>query len=125
MTEMAGAAQAPAIGNPRDELISSRRVTILQTENPRLLAALISISLSAVALRAIWLLRPGELWAMTPDSVGYLALAHGLLQGCGFAVWTRGTCGLPETMRTPGYPFFVASLGCSWRAVLLAQAILG
>ena len=104
--------------------IAPRRASILWTPNRQQLT-LVSIALGALALRAIWLLRRGEPWAMTPDSVGYLALAHGLLHGCGFAVWTRGTCGPPEVLRTPGYPALIAFLGCNWRAVLFAQAIMG
>jgi len=91
----------------------------------RRLTILVSIAFGAFALRAMWLLRQGEPWAMTPDSIGYLALAQGLIHRCGFAVWTRGTCGPPEMLRTPGYPAFIAFLGGNWRAVILTQAILG
>src|ERR1700687_6095686 len=96
-----------------------------KTWNRQQVTMLVSIALGALGARAIWLLRAAGLWTMTPDSVGYVALAHGLLQGCGFAVWTRGTCGPPEVLRTPGYPVFIALLGCNWRAVLFAQAIMG
>ncbi len=112
-------------GNLPGGSISPHRAAIPQTRNRQQLAVLASIAFAALALRAIWLLRRGEPWAMTPDSVGYLALAHGLLHGCGFAVWTQGTCGPPEVLRTPGYPTLIAFLGCNWRAVLFAQAIMG
>jgi 4-amino-4-deoxy-L-arabinose transferase-like glycosyltransferase len=112
-------------GKLASEIISSPRVTIQQTENRWQLMGLVFIALGAVALRSMWLLRRGEPWAMTPDSVGYLALAHGLLHGCGFAVWTRGICGVPEMVRTPGYPVFIAFFGCDWRAVIFVQAVLG
>lgn len=91
----------------------------------RRFAALAVIALAAFALRAVWLLRGAGQWMTTPDSAGYVALAHGLLHGCGFAVWTRRTCGPPEVLRTPGYPVFIALFGGNWRAILSAQALMG
>jgi hypothetical protein len=104
---------------------SRHQAGMAKTRNHQQIALFMSIALGALALRMVWLLRGGGQWTMTPDSVGYVALARGLLHGCGFAVWTRGACGPPEVLRTPAYPVMVALLGCDWRAILFAQAIMG
>ncbi len=41
------------------------------------------------------------------DSTGYVELARGLKTGCGFAKSVNGSCGAPETLRTPGYPLLL------------------
>ncbi len=82
------------------------------------------IVLAALAIRAAWLLRSGSAWAVATDSVGYLALAHGIRAGCGFAAMT-GACGAPEVWRTPGYPLFLTLFLNHYRLAILAQAVFG
>lgn len=60
--------------------------------------------------------------ALKPDSLDYLRLADGLVQGQGF-----GTPGNPESFRVPGYPVFLAvlqQLSDSLRFVSFVQVML-
>lgn len=52
-----------------------------------------------------------------PDSFTYLAPARNLLRGFGFVTEP----GLPETLRTPGYPLILAAFGTRADAVIVAQ----
>ncbi|HEY6417573.1 MAG TPA: hypothetical protein VIX59_01110 [Candidatus Binataceae bacterium] len=65
-----------------------------------------ALVVAAFGFRAAWLLQTGSAWAVATDSVGYLALAHGIRGGCGFAAVTT-RCAAPEVFRTPGYPLFL------------------
>ena len=85
---------------------------------------LLAIACGALLLRLLPLLRPGDWWAVLDDSHGYLALAHGLLSGCGFARLMNGACRSPELYRLPGYPFFILMMP-SLRAAVFVQALLG
>ena len=55
-----------------------------------------------------------------PDSFTYLAPARTLLAGLGFV----GATGLAETLRTPGYPLFLAAFGTHVMAVIIAQHLI-
>src|SRR5260370_31296755 len=68
-------------------------------------APLVFVAGIAFVLRAMWLVRPGSDWTLNPDSILYVALARGMVHGCGFAPY-NGSCGAPEVLRTPGYPVF-------------------
>lgn len=83
-----------------------------------------SIVLAALAIRAAWLLRSGSEWAVATDSIGYLALAHGIREGCGFAAMAIG-CGAPEVLRTPGYPLFLVPFLNHYRLAIFVQAVFG
>src|SRR5580704_7077626 len=85
---------------------------------------LLAIACGALILRLLPLLRPGDGWAVLDDSHGYLALAHGLLSGCGFARLINGACRSPELYRLPGYPFFILMMP-SLRVAVFVQALLG
>ena len=82
------------------------------------------IVLAALAIRAAWLLRSGSEWAGATDSIGYLALAHGIREGCGFAAMAIG-CGAPEVLRTPGYPLFLVPFLNHYRLAIFVQAVFG
>lgn len=86
---------------------------------------LVSLACLSFSFRMYPLLRPGTVWALQPDSIGYMLLADGLRTGCGFAPrFPNGTCGPAEVERTPAYPLFLAILP-SLRAALAIQAVLG
>jgi 4-amino-4-deoxy-L-arabinose transferase-like glycosyltransferase len=68
--------------------------------------------------------RPGVVWAMRNDSIGYIRLAEGLTGGCGFAPRFDESCGPAELERTPGYPLFLAAMP-SLRSALIVQDVLG
>jgi hypothetical protein len=60
---------------------------------------------------------------ISPDSPSYLEPAISILKGKGFV----GSNGLPETMRTPGYPLFLAvcmALGMGVREIVILQHTL-
>lgn len=102
------------IGTPITRYPSDlRSIRILQT-----------IACGALLLRLLPLLRPGDSWAVLDDSHEYLALAHGIVSGCGFARLINGACRAPELLRLPGYPFFI-SIMPSLRDAVLIQAVLG
>ncbi len=61
---------------------------------------------------------------MNPDSGRYIELAQGLRHGCGFARWLDSSCGTIETLRTPGYPLFLAAMP-NLLAVIAIQGVLG
>jgi hypothetical protein len=86
--------------------------------------ALIAIAAVALSLRLVPLLQPGDRWTQNNDSSRYVELASGLRAGCGFARLIGGVCGPPETLRTPGYPLFLAAIA-NTRTVIAAQAVLG
>jgi 4-amino-4-deoxy-L-arabinose transferase-like glycosyltransferase len=85
--------------------------------------ALAIISLMAISVRMLVLLRPGVAFAIFPDSVGYIDLAKGLRHGCGFARFVNGRCAPPELLRTPGYPLLLAVIS-NLRLVIILQALL-
>lgn len=85
---------------------------------------LIAIAAVALLLRLMPLLQPGAGWTLGNDSARYVELASGLRAGCGFARLDGGVCGPPETLRTPGYPLFLAAFSKP-RIVVAAQAVLG
>jgi hypothetical protein len=58
------------------------------------------------------------------DSERYIDLAKALKYGCGLARWINGTCGEVETLRTPGYPLFLAAMPNAWVAIAV-QGVLG
>ena len=78
----------------------------------------------AFVLRAMWLVRPGSGWTVNPDSILYVALARGMVHGCGFAPY-NGSCGAPEVLRTPGYPLFLIPFLSNFRWAIVAQALIG
>ncbi len=80
----------------------------------------------ALVPRLVPLLRPGVDWAKNNhwDSNGYIQLADGLRQGCGFARKVDSLCSAPEIVRTPGFPVFLA-LFRDARSSLAVQAFLG
>ena len=61
---------------------------------------------------------------MNPDSGRYIELAEGLRHGCGFARWLHGSCGTIETLRTPGYPLFLAAMP-NLPAAIAIQGVMG
>ncbi len=61
---------------------------------------------------------------MDPDSARYIELAQGLNHGCGFARWINGACGEIETLRTPGYPLFLATMP-TLRTAVAIQGVIG
>jgi hypothetical protein len=87
-------------------------------------AQLAAVVMLSFILRAMWLMRSGSDWAVGADSHLYLALARGLRAGCGFAPYTE-RCGVPELMRTPGYPVFLVPFLAHLRLAVLIQAALG
>ena len=58
------------------------------------------------------------------DSERYIDLARGLKHGCGLARRINGICGDVETLRTPGYPLFLAVMPSS-RFAIAVQGVLG
>lgn len=92
-----------------------------RSARPGLLAFVIG---TAFLLRAIWLVRPGSDWTLNPDSILYVALARGIVHGCGFAPYS-GACGAPEVLRTPGYPVFLIPFLSNFRWAIAAQALIG
>jgi hypothetical protein len=84
---------------------------------------LLVIAGGALLLRLLPLLRSGDWWSVLDDSHGYLALAHGMLSGCGFARLINGACRPTELYRLPGYPLFVLMMP-SLRATVFVQALL-
>jgi hypothetical protein len=103
-------------GRDREEQLFVVRVS------PR--AQLGAVVMLAFMLRAMWLMRSGSDWAVGADSHLYLALARGLSAGCGFAPYVE-RCGIPELMRTPGYPVFLVPFLSHLRLAILMQAALG
>lgn len=85
---------------------------------------LAAVGLVALALRLSPLLGSGMSWAMDNDSPGYIELANGLMEGCGFARFVQGRCEGPEVSRTPGYPVFLAIMP-SLRWSVAVQAVIG
>jgi 4-amino-4-deoxy-L-arabinose transferase-like glycosyltransferase len=86
--------------------------------------ALIAVTFALVF--AVWLSPAWE--PGLDDQVQYLALAHGLADR---AEYTRATAGepfIPESLRAPGYPVFLAALcrtvGCDHWRIAVAQAAL-
>jgi hypothetical protein len=84
----------------------------MKSENSRFVV-LGLVSIAAVTLRMLPLVREGSQWALVPDSDLYLRLADGLRSGCGFAAVLHGKCGSPEVLRTPGYPLFLTLMSSS------------
>ena len=80
------------------------------------------IAVLALVLRLAPLLRGGVV--MDPDSNRYIELAQGLEHGCGFARWLNGSCAPAETVRTPGYPLFLAAMP-TLRTAILVQGLAG
>jgi 4-amino-4-deoxy-L-arabinose transferase-like glycosyltransferase len=78
----------------------------------------------AFTVRLATLLRSGDTWAFfTGDSREYVELAQGIRAGCGFTHLINGRCGVPEVLRTPGYPLFVAAMP-NLRWAIAAQALI-
>lgn len=110
---------------------------------PGRLAAL--VALAAILFRLGPLIFVGgsdRIMDPTTDSVGYVELAQGLRQGCGFVRAQNNNCfplpraervreaqrslaadDFPEIIRTPGYPLFL-SLMPNLKTALVAQALL-
>lgn len=86
-------------------------------------AAIVAVVAVAFISRAWFLLRSGSDWAQTLDGKYYLALARGLAHGCGFAP-LNAHCGLPEVLRTPGYPLFLVPFTDHLRVAVLIQAVI-
>lgn len=104
--------------------MNSRRLLSIWPRCARADRVLASIVLAALVVRAAWLLRSGSDWAVATDSIGYLALAHGIRDGCGFAAMANG-CGAPEVLRTPGYPLFLVPFLNHYRLAIFVQAVFG
>ena len=84
-----------------------------------------AMGVAAFALRLAPMLRHSLGWAMgNSDSRRYVELAEGMRAGCGFAPLVDGRCGLPEVLRTPGYPLLLAATP-SLGAALFVQAVIG
>ena len=98
-----------------------RRTVKAITEDHR--EILILILIVAALARLAPLLRSGSNWAMWYDSGGYIQLADGLRSGCGFARKINNQCYPAEVVRTPGYPFLLASLP-GVRSAIAFQALL-
>jgi 4-amino-4-deoxy-L-arabinose transferase-like glycosyltransferase len=92
--------------------------------SPRTMRILIALTAVALLLRLAPLLHAGDSRIMTSDSFHYLDLAAGIKAGCGFAQLSGGVCAAPETLRTPGYPLFLAVL-TDPRGAVAVQALLG
>lgn len=84
-------------------------------------ALLLGLAIVALLLRLAPLLRGV---GTNPDSGRYIELAQGLRHGCGFARWLHGSCGTIETLRTPGYPLFLAAMP-NLATVIAVQGVLG
>jgi hypothetical protein len=83
----------------------------------------LGIAVIALLLRLAPLLHDGVI--MDPDSNRYIELAQGLSHGCGFSRWLNGSCSTAvETLRTPGYPIFLAAMP-SLRTAVSIQGVLG
>ncbi len=95
-----------------------------QNAIPRISPALALVVVIAFALRAMWLVRPGSDWTLSPDSILYVALARGMVHGCGFAPY-YASCGAQEVLRTPGYPAFLIPFLSNFRWAIVAQALIG
>jgi len=78
----------------------------------------IVVVIAAVANILYWLYSGGDFFF--PDSFTYLAPAKMLLTGHGFATKP----GLPETLRTPGYPLLLAAFGLRVTPVIALQHFL-
>lgn len=90
------------------------------------LAAVCGIALGHAAF-FIWYQQPDWSVAWT-DQGGYRMLAHGLVTSGTFTRYPGSTTFVPEAIRTPGYPMFVAAVyalfGESHLAVAIAQAVV-
>lgn len=87
--------------------------------HPRLLCILLAL-IFAVALRLVIWQALGSTPQMMPDSQSYLTPAHSLLEEGVFALDN----GQPATVRTPGYPLFIAAmeyLGGGLDGIVLVQ----
>ena len=82
---------------------------------------LLSVAVVALLLRLAPVLRSV---GMNPDSGRYIELAQGLKHGCGFSRWLHGSCVTIETLRTPGYPLFLAAMP-NLPTAIAVQGILG
>jgi 4-amino-4-deoxy-L-arabinose transferase-like glycosyltransferase len=94
-------------------------------------AAFWAIVALAFILRAAFLsaLNDNPNRALTPDSIGYLQAAENIVSHASFSLSSSPPF-VPETVRTPGYPLFLAAFCRNFgrpniRAVLWVQALLG
>lgn len=85
---------------------------------------------AALLIRAlcVWAIGPDPRYSLTPDSPSYLAPAKNLLQHQSFSS-SESPPLIPETMRTPGYPIFLAPFCAGGvvhtRAIVWVQVLLG
>lgn len=84
-----------------------------------------AIAAIALAIRLAPQLHHEVRFAFYPaDSFQYVQLNNGLVHGCGFSRYINGQCsGVPELLRTPGYPVFLAAIP-TLRMVLVVQSVM-
>ena len=125
-SQRSGAGLSPkSVKGPRVMRVDSGNTNLLSWKWARFvgrdaLLALFGI-LIAACFHFTYLLSDSE--HMSPDSPSYLEPAMSILKGKGFV----DSNGLPETMRTPGYPLFLAvcmALGMGIREIVTIQHIL-
>jgi hypothetical protein len=86
------------------------------------LTVLLGVAIIALIVRLAPLLRDSV--GMNPDSGRYIELAQGFNHGCGFARRLDGSCRAVETLRTPGYPLFLAAMP-NLRTAVAIQGLVG
>jgi hypothetical protein len=97
------------------------------TISPAQFALLLGLlAVAALSLR-IWplVLNPGTDWAVVQaDSAHSILSAEGIRHGCGYAMYAKGRCAVPEVRYPPGYALFLSVMP-SLRAALAVQAAMG
>jgi hypothetical protein len=96
---------------------------------PHVRAALAAICVAALAHAAFFIVYQRPDWTVAwTDQGGYRMLAHGIVTSGQFTRYPDSPSFVPEAIRTPGYPMFVAAVyglfGESQLAVALLQALV-
>jgi 4-amino-4-deoxy-L-arabinose transferase-like glycosyltransferase len=88
----------------------------------------LALALAAIALTLAYGVYLSPDWDPSRnDQVAYIALARGLVERGEYTRATLAEAFIPEPLRFPGYPLFLAPLclsGCSQWAITIAQALL-